>query len=347
MRHFSFVGIDVHEVTEERDDLLDAHLVVCHETEAELNPDDPPVSRAERAGELFAATTHKRLRSWVALLDGSPAGVATFELEDDDANRHIAASDWIAVRPVFRRKGVADALLGVALDVLAAEGRTSLQLWAPQRDEDIGRVYAERLGLSLRLEERCSRVRSADLEEDVIGGWLAEAESRTDGYRLVELGDVCPEEYLDPYLEAITAMDDMPTDDLDWSVAPTDEELVRSREEAWRRRGYIVARTLALAPDGSGAGFSELFVSRHRPQLAHQGDTGVVPAHRGHGLGRWLKAANLRTAQRLAPGFDVIETYNAQSNPWMLDINVAMGFAPHVVWRAFQGDLATARARLP
>ncbi len=26
----------------------------------------------------------------------------------------------------------------------------------------------------------------------------------------------------------------------------------------------------------------------------------------------------------------------------MLDINVAMGFRPHVIWRGFQGDLATA-----
>ena len=53
----------------------------------------------------------------------------------------------------------------------------------------------------------------------------------------------------------------------------------------------------------------------------------------------WLKAENLRWAQELAPGFEVIETWNAQSNPWMLDINVAMGFRPHVIWRGFQGDL--------
>ena len=42
----------------------------------------------------------------------------------------------------------------------------------------------------------------------------------------------------------------------------------------------------------------------------------------------------------------MIETWNAQSNPWMLDINVAMGFRPHAMWRGYQGDLAAAREAL-
>jgi hypothetical protein len=41
-----------------------------------------------------------------------------------------------------------------------------------------------------------------------------------------------------------------------------------------------------------------------------------------------------------------VDTFNAGSNEPMLNINVAMGFRPIHLSRAWQGDLATARRRL-
>lgn len=120
-------------------------------------------------------------------------------------------------------------------------------------------------------------------------------------------------------------------------------ERLRSRDEVWAARGRCNVSTLALAPDGAAAGLSELQINTHRPELAGQGDTGVVADHRGHGLGRWLKAENLRLALDVEPRIRVVETYNAESNPWMLDINVAMGFRPHVGYEAFQGEVAAMR----
>lgn len=38
-----------------------------------------------------------------------------------------------------------------------------------------------------------------------------------------------------------------------------------------------------------------------------------------------------------------METYNAESNPCMRDINVAMGFRPHVGYQALQGDVSAMR----
>ena len=336
--------IEIHELQRDRPALWDALAVIRHETDGEINPDDPPAPIEELIGDLTARTSTKYLRGWVALLDGEPAGELTFELETNDENRHLASSDGFAVRPSLRRRGVADVLLRVALDELRADDRTSLLLWAPSVGPDTGHGYAERLGLTPRTEERCSRLRMTDLDEDLVERWLAEGRGREDGYRLVQFSDRCPDENLEPYLEALAAMDDAPTDDLDWKMAPADAELVRSREDNWAQRNLVVARSLVVSPDGRGAGVSELFVSRFRPVLAHQGDTAVVAEHRGRGLGRWLKAENLRFAQTLVPAVEVVETYNAQTNPWMLDINVAMGFRPHVVWQGFQGDLAAALA---
>jgi hypothetical protein len=42
----------------------------------------------------------------------------------------------------------------------------------------------------------------------------------------------------------------------------------------------------------------------------------------------------------------VLETYNAESNPYMLAINVDMGYRPHRAFATYQGDLAGARASL-
>lgn len=336
--------IDVHEVAQGRQDLLPALTVVWNETDAEVNPGDPPAPVAEIASGLFARTSDRYHRGWLALLDGEPAGMAEVELESNEENRHVATLEWLAVRPALRRRGVGDGLLRVVLDDLADDARTSLIVYGP--DTTVARTFAGRLGLGAEIEERCSRVRVADIPGEVIDRWRAEGRARNDGYRLVRIDGCCPDELLPAYRAAAAAMVDAPTDGLDYTPTPADDARLRSRESMWHEMRLTPARCLVVGPDGSGAGMSELFVNGHRPVLAHQGDTGVARDHRGRGLGRWLKAENLRWAQELAPGFEVIETWNAQSNPWMLAINVAMGFRPHGLWLGFQGDLAAARAAL-
>lgn len=334
----------MHEVTRDRPDLLDALALVWNETDAEVNPEDPPAPVAEVASGLFARTSKAYHRGWLAFLDGEPAGIADVELELNNENRHVATLEWLAVRPDLRRRGVGDALLRVVLDDLADDGRTSLIVYGPETP--VARAFAGRLGLTPQIEERCSRVRVGDIPDDLIDGWLAEGRARDDGYRLVRIEGCCPDDLLPAYRAAAASMVDAPTDGLDYTSTPADDARLRSREAMWDEMRLTPARCVVVAPDGNGAGMSELFVNGHRPVLAHQGDTGVARDHRGRGLGRWLKAENLRWAQELAPGFEVIETWNAQSNPWMLDINVAMGFRPHGIWLGFQGDVAEARRAL-
>jgi len=336
--------IEVHQVTEDRPDLLEALAAVRAVTDREVNPDDPPAPLEELAGDYFVQTTAKRRLGWVALLDGEPAGELTLSAEVAEENAHLADVEWLATDPERRRRGVADALLRTGLDWAAGDGRTSVVLWAPALPA--GRAYAERLGCTLRLEERCSRLVVADLDRDQQERWLRAGRERTDGYRIVQWVGPVPDDHVEALVAAHRAMEDMPTDDLEWSIPPMTSERLRSRDEAWQLRGSLGVSTLALAPDGSAAGLSELQVNTHRPELAGQGDTGVVAAHRGRGLGRWLKAENLRLALDTEPRIRVVETYNAESNPWMLDINVTMGFRPHIGYQAFQGDIDGVRATL-
>ena len=339
-------AIEVHQLREDQPELLDVLAAVRAETDVEINPGDPTPPVPELAAEIFVHSSSLRRTGWVALLDGEPAGEVAAVVEADDDNRHIAQIEWLAVVPSRRRLGVADELLRVVLDVLAADGCTSLMVWSPVLAPDVGGAYAERLGLTPRTEERCSRMRIADLDQQLVDTWIDQGRDRSDGYRLVQFEARCPDEHVEALVDAHRAMEDMPLDELEWTIPAMTVDKLRSREDAWERAGRHNVTTLALDPDGAGAGLSELQINRHRPTIASQGDTGVRAEHRGHGLGRWLKAENLRLARQIEPGIEVVETYNAQTNPWMLDINVAMGFRPHVCYRGYQGDLAAARAAL-
>jgi mycothiol synthase len=311
-----------------------------------VNPDDPPPPAEELAGELFVETVQVRRIGWVALLDGEPAGELGMSAEKGGGNAHLVDVEGLTVIPAVRRRGVADALLRTGLRWAAGDGRTSVVLWAPALPEGTGRAYAERLGCTVRLEERCSRLRVSDLDGAQQDAWLRAGRERDDGYRFVQWVGPAPEEHLDVLADAHRAMEDMPLDALECTISPMTVDRLRSRDEGWQARGRRNVSTLALAPDGAAAGLSELHVNAHRPELADQGDTGVVRAHRGRGLGRWLKAENLRLALEAEPRIRVVMTYNAESNPWMLDINVAMGFRPHVGYQALQGDIAVVRAVL-
>jgi mycothiol synthase len=335
---------EVHQVVPERPDLLDALAAVRAETDREVNPEDPPAPPAELGGELFADSAVVRRRCWIATLEGVPVGELTLAVTDDDENRHLVDVEWLAVVPGMRRRGVADALVRVGLDWARADGRRSVVFWVPTLPDGSGAAYAARCGAAVATEERCSRLRIADLDHDLIGRWLDEGARRDDGYRLVQFVGPTPEEHLEAIAAAHRAMEDMPTDELDYTVPEMTTDKLRSHDAARARAGFRAVMTLAVAPDGASAGFSELLINGHRPELGSQGDTGVSREHRGHGLGRWLKAANLALALETEPRLAVVETFNAETNPWMLDINVDMGFRPHIGYQAFQGALDDALA---
>lgn len=338
--------IRAHRLADERQDLLEACAAVRAVTDREVNPQDPPAPVEELAGEVFERSSHEHRAGWVATVNGEPAGELLVALEQSEQNRHRIDVESLAVVPSRRRQGVADALLRACLADEEAGERTSITFWVPALPDGAGVAYAARCGGSVRLEERCSRLAVDDVPDDVVDGWIAEGRTRTDGYRLVQWVGPVPDEHLADLVVVRRSMQDMPVDDLDWTAPTMDAADLRSFEEAAAGRGHHPVVSMALSPDGDPAGFSALFLNQHRPTLAWQGDTGVLADHRGRGLGRWLKAENLRLAQATAPQLATVETYNAESNPWMLDINVAMGFRPHMAYQAWQAEVADVRSAL-
>jgi GNAT superfamily N-acetyltransferase len=108
----------------------------------------------------------------------------------------------------------------------------------------------------------------------------------------------------------------------------------RRAAEAEHERAGIEYWFAGARHDASGeiAGFTELLFRPYKPWLVEQEDTGVDPAHRGRGIGRWLKAVNALRVLDEKPAARILETWNDGTNRWMLDINTAMGFRPVVSW---------------
>jgi mycothiol synthase len=321
---------------------MDGLLAVWRAVDEVLEPDDPPMPVDELRGYLFSTPAHKRRWVWLATLDGEPAGLAHTD-QDLDGINEATIEVYAIVHPERRRRGVGRALLRAALPRVVADGGTSLLGWTL---DDAGVALCRRLGLTHRSDDRCSRVRVVDVDPDQQRRWIDDAPGRAAGYRLVGWVGVCPDEWAERLAAALAAMVDAPLDDIDWDPQVLPPAQLQARERGWDGEGFDIVTTLALAPDGSAAGASQLLASRLRPYVGRQADTGVVASHRGHGLGRWMKAENLRRALAHQPGIAVIETYNAESNPHMLAINVEMGFRPHRAFSTWQGPVSDAAAFL-
>ena len=268
-------------------------------------------------------------------LDGDrPVGVWGVFLPLAD-NRTVAYLENV-VTPGERRRGIGRRQLAVVTERARAAGRTVLQTFegspadpgAPDPCAAFARAHgfvptlpALRNDLDLDSPGALDRALAA-LDAEVAGADLAD-------YRLVTWWDRCPDEHLaDRALLRQRMSTDAPQGDMVLEEEVWDGDRVRELERVAAEAGSTTVETCALhVPSGRLVAFTVLQVARARPQHADQEDTLVLREHRGHRLGMWVKAANLRA---LAERVDVrrVTTHNAASNAPMLRVNEAMGFRP-------------------
>ncbi|HEX7166609.1 MAG TPA: hypothetical protein VF230_06485, partial [Acidimicrobiales bacterium] len=165
------------------------------------------------------------------------------------------------------------------------------------------------------------------VDRDMLEQWVARAKERATDYSLVAFDDRCPDELLERFVDLTMVMNTAPRDDLDMEDWVETPERYREREEKHLAQGVRSWRLIAVhEPTGEFAGYTEFFFPPYSDEQVWQEATGVVPAHRAKGLGRWLKAANLLRLMDERPAAKYVDTWNAFSNGPMLGINIAMGF---------------------
>jgi GNAT superfamily N-acetyltransferase len=263
---------------------------------------------------------------------GRTVGAGRLDLAQRD-NRHLAFLD-VRVHPEARRRGVGRALLGDLERRSAAAGRRVLCVEVDEAPAEVGasagRAFAERSGFRCALDE-VRRDLALPPDEARLAALEQAATPYAAGYRLHLWHDRCPDALAEQRAELSRSMStEVPIGDLE--LAEEDWDVARLRHH----EGTVVAQhrtALTVAAEHAASGrlvaYTEVHVSRSRPERAFQWDTLVLPEHRGHRLGTLVKVRCLRELVAVSPGTRLISTWNAADNAPMVAVNDALGFVPN------------------
>ena len=260
---------------------------------------------------------------YLASVDGKPVGTA-FVFYSERDNTHLGWT-WLAILPEQRRQGYGSALFEHVTTEVRAAGRTSLGTDGWESERALG--FAAKHGLEKKSQAIMRRQHLKEIPAGRLQELYDEAAAAATDYELVRIVGRTPEDLVDAMVELVAAINDAPTDDLDIEDEVISPERIRAYEDAQLARGYSLYRVLARHREtGELAGHSVVTVDGERPEIGHQHDTSVVAAHRGHRLGVLVKTEMNLWLRDEQPQLATIDTWNAESNDHMIEVNEAIGY---------------------
>lgn len=274
--------------------------------------------------------------AWLAAdADGVPVGSAFLRLFTAAGQDHLAELE-LHVHPAERRNRTGSQLLDAAVTAARRKGRRSVI--AQARADSAGAAFLRARAFRGVLTLTFARLPLAGADLAALTGIV---EQPHPGYRLARWDGTVPDDLADTFAASRRAMDDMPMDDTDYGTVNWDVARVRAAAHAIEKRGDLLHTVVAIdESDGSIAGFTELVVPGSETGDGQHYGTGVLPEHRGHGLGRWMKAESIRLAGTRHPGLGGLLTDTADSNRHMRGINDGLGYLPTHKTIEYQLDLS-------
>ncbi|MEU6082891.1 GNAT family N-acetyltransferase [Streptomyces sp. NPDC047108] len=265
-----------------------------------------------------------RRLAWLAShAEGTPVGSAFLRLFTGPGQDHLAELD-VHVHPVERNQGAGALLLDAAVRAAGDDGRRSVVAQAEHGSP--GDRFLAGHGFRAVLALTVARLPLAAVDT---GALAAVTDEDRPGYRLVAWDGTVPDHLAETFTASRRAMDDMPMGETDRGTVSWDVDRVRAVAEVVARRGDHLHTVAAVdTSDGSIAGFTELVVPGDGTGDGLHYGTGVLPEHRGRGLGRWMKAASIRHARDRHPALAGLVTDTADDNGPMRAINEALGYVP-------------------
>jgi len=323
---------------DDREPLL-AALEVGNAIRSADSPWQRPELPSHYAAELRHGWDGEPATPYLLRVDGVPVGVGSLDLPQRD-NRHLA---WlsVAVLPEHRRRGHGRALMQHLLAEAQEADRTSVGIDGWESEAASG--FAAAFGLRKASQAIMRRQHLAEVEPALVQKLYDEAAAAADAYELVRVVGRTPPELLAGLVEVTAAINDAPTDDLDIEDDVISEERLTAYERAVLARGNRIYRLVAREREtGELGGHTVVAVEEERPAYAHQHDTAVARAHRGHRLGLLLKAGMLLWLAEAEPRVETIDTWNAESNEHMIAVNELLGYRVMGRELQFQGPLSQA-----
>ena len=337
--------ITTHDPRRDDDPALTEYIAFANALMAEVLPDEAPHSAADYIAQVRAMP--ERLRLWsIRARDerGGLVGAARTSIDPEhDENPDILFAN-VSVLAGHRRAGLGTELLGRLVGIADAEGRTRI-IGSTNGLRPEGAAFAEAAGATVKSRAHQNRLLTAKADRALLEGWVGEAATRSADYELLAWDGPVPEDDLQRWIELVLVMNTAPRDDLEVNDFTLTPEEVREQErisaaaniEHWT----IVARHRTT---GEWAGFHDVAWLPSDPKIVFVGATAVDPRHRGHALGKWLKAVMTLRILDERPDVTDIRTGNADSNDAMLGINRAMGYEPWISDVTWELDVAAARA---
>lgn len=273
--------------------------------------------------------------AWLASdADATPVGSAFLRLFTHVGQTHLADLT-INVHPAERRNRIGSRLLDAAVGAARDDGRRSLVAQAEAGSPGDGFLLAR--GFRRVLTFTFSRL---SLTEADFAALTEIIEHPHRGYRLVSWSGTVPDDLAPTFAASRRAMDDMPMGDTDYGIVAWDVERVRAAAQVIEDRGDFLHTVAAIdESDDSIAGFTELIVPGNSKGDGQHAGTGVLPEHRGHGLGRWMKAAMIQHIRECYPDLGGLLSDTADTNPYMRHINDSLGYLPTHQAHEYQLDL--------
>ncbi len=256
-------------------------------------------------------------------VDGEPVVAAAHHTSEYD-NLDLA---WLSVdvRPDRRRAGLGSAMLDHLESAVAGLGRTTVGIscWDVPGLEAFGHAH----GYATKAAGINRRQHLTEVDPAAVDALYAEATAAATAYELVRWPARSPEADLDALAAMTAAINDAPRDALEMEDEVFDAGRIRAYERAQAARELTLYRLVARhRTTGELAGQTAVVVDREQPHLADQHDTSVLQAHRGHRLGAALKAGMLRWLREAEPQVETVDTWNAESNAFMIGVNDHLGY---------------------
>ncbi len=308
-------------------------------------PDDPPRSLEYviNTGKSRAAMKDVIWENWCLHDNELIVARVLVSVENYETNRHVITI-YLNIHPDHRRRGHAKRLLRKVLEI-AEQHQRNLVIALTTDTAPAGELFAQRLGASQGIETHTNQLRLGDLKAGLLETWTSAPKAITDEYELGCWENHYPENEIENIAALFEVMNTAPRENLQVEDQKITPEFLRDALKAWKTRGTtVVTLYLRHKPSGELVGYTETFWNPENPKVLWQGATGVLPAHRSKGLGKWLKAAMIQKVQQEKSGLTFIRTGNADSNAPMLAINEQLGFKPYVKETIWQLELDKLKA---